>query len=144
MLAGNFTTPIGLAYFNPNQFIVLEKNTGKVFLMTTTNTSQTNRTILDLAVNSASERGLLSVALHPEFPTNPGVYFYWTISSTGSDTNNVSEVPLLGNRVDRFVWDGTNLTFDQNLIQIRAFQADPGQPIRGNHNGGPIRFGPDG
>src|SRR3989442_15880806 len=71
-----------------------------------------------------------------------------------ADSGNVLEVQLLGNRVDRFVWNGSTLTFDHNLIMLRAFQNDgaphpPGQgdqtqPPRGNHNGGVIRFGPDG
>jgi glucose/arabinose dehydrogenase len=54
-------------------------------------------------------------------------------------------VPLLGNRVDRFVWNGSTLTYDRNLIKLHAFQNDAtnGTP-RGNHNGGVIRFGPDG
>jgi glucose/arabinose dehydrogenase len=51
---------------------------------------------------------------------------------------------LLGNRVDRFLWNGSSLTFDRNLIHLRARQADAGQTERGNHNGGVIRFGPDG
>jgi aldose sugar dehydrogenase len=44
--------------------------------------------------------------------------------------------------VDRFVWDANarTLTFDKNLIVLRAFQADADQPERGNHNGGVIRF----
>lgn len=99
---------------------------------------------MDLAVNFASERGLLGIALHSNFPTNPGVYLYWTESTTGNDTGVFSETPLLGNRVDRFVWDGTSLTFDHNLIRLRAIQQDEGQPERGNHDGGVITFGYDG
>jgi glucose/arabinose dehydrogenase len=51
---------------------------------------------------------------------------------------------LLGNRVDRYIWNGSTLTFDRNLIHLRALQEDAGQPARGNHDGGVIRFGPDG
>jgi glucose/arabinose dehydrogenase len=56
---------------------------------------------------------------------------------------------LLGNRVDRFVWNGSSLTMDHNLIRIRAlqppFDREPTPPNgRGNHDGGVIRFGPDG
>src|SRR5262245_13145694 len=101
--------------------------------------------LLDLPVNFGSERGLLGIALHPKFPTNPGVYLYWTESTTGNDTSVLSETPLLGNRVDRFIWDGSNLTFDANLIRLHALQQDATNPVeRGNHNGGIIRFGPDG
>jgi glucose/arabinose dehydrogenase len=69
---------------------------------------------------------------------------YWTESTTGADSNVLSETSLLGNRVDRFVWNGSALTFDRNILRIRAFQQDAGQPLRGNHDGGVITFGPDG
>jgi hypothetical protein len=49
--------------------------------------------VLDLAVNSASERGLLSVVLHPNFPTQPYVYVRWTESLSGVDSNAVADVP---------------------------------------------------
>ena len=138
--ATDLETPVGIAFLERNDMFVIEKNTGQVKRFQ----GATTTTVLDLAVNSASERGLLGIALHPAFPADPGVYLYWTESSTGADSNVISEVPLLGNRVDRFEWDGSALTFDHNLIQLRAFQADEGQPQRGNHNGGVIRFGPDG
>ena len=52
---------------------------------------------------------------------------------------------MLGNRVDRFRWNGSTLTFDRNVIRLRAFQADARtEPLRGNHDGGVLRFGPDG
>jgi glucose/arabinose dehydrogenase len=53
-------------------------------------------------------------------------------------------VPTRGNRIDRFRWDGTSLTYDRTLMRFRSFQADAGQPLRGNHDGGVVRFGPDG
>jgi glucose/arabinose dehydrogenase len=134
-------SPVALAFLGPGDMLVTEKSTGRVQRVVN---GALHSTVLDLAVNSASERGLLGIALHPQFPANPGVYLYWTESTTGADSGNLADVPLLGNRVDRFVWDGSTLTWDQNLIRLRAFQADAGQPLRGNHDGGVLRFGPDG
>jgi aldose sugar dehydrogenase len=136
-----FVTPVSLAFIGAGDVLVLEKNTGQVKRVVD---GVVQGVVLDLAVNFASERGLLGIALHPDFPTNPGVYLYWTESTTGSDTNVLSNTPLLGNRVDRFVWDGSALTLDFNVIRLRALQQDAGQPERGNHNGGVLRFGPDG
>ena len=170
-VVSGLASPIGLAFIGANDMLVLEKDSGRVRRVV--NGSITG-TVLDLGVNNNSERGLLGIALHPDFPVNPGVYLYWTCRSTDApaddffpdeqrcldsnmfadDTNQVLEVPLLGNRVDRFIWENGVLTFDHNLIMLRAFQNDgapsPGgqgdetQPPRGNHNGGVIRFGPDG
>jgi aldose sugar dehydrogenase len=141
MTASGLVTPISLAFIGADDMLVTEKNTGQVQRITG---GIVKETVLDLAVNYASERGLLGMALHPNFPANPGVYLYWTESSTGADTNVLANTPLLGNRVDRFRWDGDTLSFDHNLIRIRALQQDTGQPERGNHDGGVIRFGADG
>jgi glucose/arabinose dehydrogenase len=140
-VATGFALPTSIAFLGANDLFVLEKSSGRVLRVTN---GATTGVALDLAVNSASERGLLGVALHPRFPATPFVYLFWTESSTGADSALVEDVPLLGNRVDRFIWNGSTLTIDRNLIKLRAFQADPGQPLRGNHNGGVIRFGPDG
>jgi PQ loop repeat len=52
---------------------------------------------------------------------------------------------------DRFVWDGSGLTFDRHLTTCLAFQrrrarspdqGDAAQPARGNHDGGVLAFGP--
>ena len=129
--------PVSMAFLGANDMLVLEKASGKV--QRVVNGAVTGA-VLDLPVNSASERGLLGIALHPDFPDKPWVYLYWTESSTGADSNVSNEVPLLGNRVDRFVWNGATLTLDINLIKLRSFQADAGQPLRGNHNGGVLRF----
>jgi aldose sugar dehydrogenase len=169
--ASGLELPIGMAFLSANDWLVLEKDTGRIQRVVD---GVVQGTVLDLGVNRNSERGLLGIALHPEFPANPGVYLYWTCRSTAApadpffpdeercldanmfadDSGAVLEVPLLGNRVDRFVWTGTELQYDHNLIMLRAFQNDaapnpPGQgdaaqPARGNHNGGVVRFGPDG
>jgi glucose/arabinose dehydrogenase len=174
------TTPVSMAFLDRHaffsrrastDFFVLEKNTGQVKLVADGTVSAT---VLDLAVNFASERGLLGIALHPRFPRQPYVYLYWTCRTAapptdptrpdvercdedamlGADTNETLQVPLLGNRVDRFTWNGTALTFDRNIAMLRAFQADgalepPGQNDAaqnpaGNHDGGVLRFGHDG
>jgi aldose sugar dehydrogenase len=134
--------PTSMAFIGNNDFLVLEKNTGKV--QRVVNGVIQSPAPLDLAVNSASERGLLGIALHPNFLLNGFIYVYWTESSTGVDSTNLADVALLGNRVDRYIWNGATLTFDRNLIKLHAFQADANQPLRGNHNGGVLRFGPDG
>jgi glucose/arabinose dehydrogenase len=134
-------TPISIAFLGANDMFVLEKDTGKVKRVVN---GQVQSTVLDLPVNRASERGLLGIALHPQFFVNGKLYLYWTESSTGADSGNLADVPLLGNRVDRFSWNGSTLTFEANIIKLRAFQADAGQPLRGNHNGGVLRFGADG
>jgi glucose/arabinose dehydrogenase len=141
-LASGLSQPTALAFLGAGDLLVLEKATGKVLRVTNGVVQPTPA--LDLGVNSFSERGLLGIALHPQFPANPRVYLYWTESSTGADTENADEVPLRGNRVDSFLWNGSTLAFEKNLITLHAFQQDAGQPSRGNHNGGVIRFGPDG
>ncbi|HJR79455.1 MAG TPA: CHRD domain-containing protein [Anaerolineales bacterium] len=166
-------SPTTMAFIGPDEFLVLEKNTGQVKHVMN---GEIQGTVLDLAVNFASERGLLGIALHPDFPTDPGVYLYWSCIAPPppeedpffptqdecddtpelgeGDTDDILAVPLLGNRVDRFVWDGAMLTYDHNLIMLRSFQndgapeppdqGDEEQPPRGNHDGGVLTFGADG
>ncbi|MEN3353636.1 MAG: hypothetical protein V7640_1794 [Betaproteobacteria bacterium] len=144
--------PIGIVFIGNDDALVLEKDSGQVRRVIG-GVIQPNP-VLDLAVNSNSERGLLSLVLHPNFPGTPFVYVRWTESTTGADSGVISEVPLLGNRLDRFLWNGSTLTLDRNLILLRSRQTDnvavAGHPgtnnpnENANHNGGVMRFGPDG
>lgn len=133
--------PISMAFIGKGDMLVLEKASGQVKRVVD---REVQGVVLDLAVNSASERGLLGIALHPKFRRNGWVYLFWSESSTGADSDTLDGVRLLGNRIDRFEWDGEALEFDRSILQFRAFQADEGQPLRANHNGGVLRFGPDG
>jgi glucose/arabinose dehydrogenase len=144
--------PIGIVFLSANDYFVLEKASGQVKRVIGGVLQPTP--VLDLAVNSNSERGLLSLVLHPSFPAVPYVYVRWTESSSGVDSNASLDVPLLGNRVDRFVWNGGTLTQETNIIRLRSLQTDniavPGHAgtnnanPAGNQNGGVMRFGPDG
>ncbi len=107
--------------------------------------------MLDLTVNSNSERGLLGIALDRDFKRNGTVFLYWSESTLAADSTAGDAVPLLGNRLDRYHWDGSALTYEKTIHRGRAFQEDatnrtnPAVPVfRGNHNGGVLRIGPDG
>lgn len=73
-------------------------------------------------VEAASEGGLLGVALSPDFASDQLVYLYYT---TAED-----------NRVVRYRYEGEGLT-DKDVVL-------DGIPKANNHNGGRLRFGPDG
>jgi glucose/arabinose dehydrogenase len=164
-------TPTGIAFLGEDELFVIEKNTGQVKHVIG---GAVQGTPLDLAVNFSSERGLLGITLDPDFSNNGYVYLYWTCSAPpptgtpffpseiecadepqlGADTEDLLAVPLFGNRVDRFVWDGASLTWDLNLVKLRVFQndgapiprgqGDEEQAVLGNHDGGVITFGTDG
>jgi aldose sugar dehydrogenase len=138
--ASGLDQPVSMAFLRRDDFLVLEKASGQVKRVTN---GSVQGVVLDLAVNSASERGLLGIALHPKFRSNGWVYLFWSQSKSGADTAALDDVRLAGNRIDRFEWEDGRLVFDRNIIKFRAFQADAGQPLRGNHDGGVIRFGPD-
>lgn len=173
-LVDGFVTPISLAFLSDTKWLVIEKTTGEVKVV---ENGIVVGTALDLAVNNASERGLLGIAVHPEFDANGFVYLFWScvapppppnasffptavqcseLPQLGADSDDTLATPLLGNRVDRFLWDEATetLSFDSNLIMLRSFQNDAStsptgpsgeeQPPRANHDGGVIRFGPDG
>src|SRR5688500_8339342 len=73
VVSAGLELPTSIAFLGANDFLVLEKNTGKVKRVVN---GAVQATVLDLAVNFGSERGLLGIALHPEFVVNHEVYLY--------------------------------------------------------------------
>lgn len=143
--------PTSIAFAPEIGLLVTEKATGKVLHI---EDGKAGAAVLDLAVNYFDERGLLGVAIHPDFADQPYVYLHWTSSGRGEgelqllgpDTEDPVAVPALGNRIDRFQWTGTGLVFDRNIIQLpsNTLDTDTSGRIRGNHDAGPLTFGPDG
>ena len=79
MVVDGLDSPTTMAFLGPDEFLVLEKNTGQVRHVMN---GEVQATVLDLAVNVGSERGLLGIALHPRVPRNPGVYLFWSCRSS--------------------------------------------------------------
>ena len=86
------------------------------------------RGVLDLSERAVfrGEQGLLSVALDPEFAEHPFLYVWYSPRGT-----NIA-------RLSRFPVDGTLADPDRELTILEVPQPYP------NHNGGALRFGPDG
>jgi glucose/arabinose dehydrogenase/plastocyanin len=149
--ATGLTEPTAVAFADATSFFVTEKRTGQVHLV---RDGVVGSPVLDLAVNFFDERGLLGIAVHPDFASNGFVYLYWTESGQGdagdpmlgSDTEDAKTLPPLANRVDRFHWDGTKLSWDRNLVKLRSntLDTDTSGRVRGNHDAGPRVFGKDG
>src|SRR6476620_6074277 len=69
-LGSGINQPIGIVFLgSANDYLVLEKASGQVKRVVGGVLQATP--VLDLAVNSNSERGLLSMALDPSFPAVP-------------------------------------------------------------------------
>jgi aldose sugar dehydrogenase len=133
-IVSGLSQPTAMAFIGPSDILVLQKADGRVRRVI--NGVLQSGQVLDVAVDSASERGLLGIALHPNFPGTPFVYLYYTESSTGGDTTTGMPTPL-GNRVYRYTWNG-NALVDSTLILDLPVAPGP------NHNGGTMTFGPDG
>ena len=82
---------------------------------------------VSLNVDDTNERGLLGVALDPNFEINNYVYVYYT-------------VPGSHNRVSRFTAGG-NVAVSGSEVDLLDLDGLSGAT---NHNGGAIHFGPDG
>jgi glucose/arabinose dehydrogenase len=92
--------------------------------------SLVERPFLDIRerIASGGERGLLGLAFHPDYPTDPRFFVDYT------DLNG--DTVIAGFRVSGSDPDAADPTSEANLLHID-------QPFA-NHNGGAVEFGPDG
>ena len=115
-----------------SRWFVLEKATGSVRVFDNTPSVAATSDFLTVAVNAASEGGLLGMAFHPQYAVNREAFLSFTEPS-GASSGMTSVVA-------RFTSMNGGLTLDpgsrENVIRVD-------QPYQ-NHNGGNIAFGPDG
>jgi glucose/arabinose dehydrogenase len=79
-------------------------------------------------ITSGGERGLLGVAFHPDFPTDPRVFVDYTDTNGDTRVSSFLVDPATPGRVDA--------STEKRLLFVK-------QPFA-NHNGGALVFGPDG
>ncbi len=133
IVVSGLALPTSMAFIGRDDFLVLQKNDGRVVRASPSLPGPA--IVLDVAVNNASERGLLGIAVSPDFAHDGLVYLFYTESSTGADTGD-RITPPAGNRVYRYRWDGSTLV---EPLLVLDLPVTPGP----NHDGGIIAFGPD-
>lgn len=112
--------PWALAQLPDGSLIVTDRETAEVTRITDGRTEVLG--IVDDAIAAGGEGGLLGVAVPPDFAGEPRLYLYYT----GPEDNRVVSVPYSGNGLG-----------DPEVILA-------GIPKANIHNGGRIKFGPDG
>ncbi|MBA3750269.1 MAG: PQQ-dependent sugar dehydrogenase [Nitrosopumilus sp.] len=129
---GGLNSPTSMAFIDNNNILVLEKN-GQVRLVS--NGQLLSQPVLEIPVDTQSERGLLGIAVENMSTGNSSnqivdtksVFLYYTES--GGDGE-------LKNRVYKYTWNGQTLENPTLLLDLPAI---PGP----NHNGGKLIIGPD-
>lgn len=123
IIAQDLEVPWGLAFLPDGKLLVTERP-GRVLRI---DGNGKKLEIASINVRAISESGLHGVAVDPNFNSNNYIYLYYTYSDDGDNTLN---------RVVRYRLENNSLWEDKIIVD-----RIPGAP---NHDGGRIKFGPDG
>jgi glucose/arabinose dehydrogenase len=111
----------------PDGEILVTERSGRVRIIESSGNLRNDPIATIDEVKHISEGGLLGITISPNFEDNDYVYLYYTYGESGENTLN---------KVVRYKFSGENLEDPETIIE-----GIPGAP---NHNGGRIKFGPDG
>ncbi len=139
-LVANVGAPTALA-FTPDGRLLVTTQGGTVRIVSGGTLLPTPALSLGSAVCSNSERGLLGVAVDPQFATNHYVYLYYTFNknAAGCPGSNAT-TPV--ERISRFTLDVPTANVISPATEVVLL--DGVTNFAGNHNGGQLRVGPDG
>ncbi len=126
VVAKNLEVPWALAFLPDGQILVTERP-GRVRLIDQDGNLRSDPVSEIKAVKTIGESGLHGIAIHPNFQSNSFVYLYYTYGESDNQTLN---------RVSRFTYTKESFT-DEKVIVDNI----PGARF---HDGGRIKFGPDG
>jgi glucose/arabinose dehydrogenase len=125
--------PTSMVFIGPDDFLVLQKNDGKVMRVTGGVLNPTP--VLDVDVDPRSFGGLLSIVVHPNFQNNQYVYIFYTEGDTDMDILGTA----VANRVYRYTWDSGSGTLTRPVLIANLPALTTGS---GNYSGIMV-FGPD-
>ena len=125
VIANNLEVPWALDFL-PDGGIIFTERSGGVYLIDRFGNFHKDG-LAKISVKQTSESGLHGVAVHPDFDISNYIYLYYTYSSSSNDSLN---------RVSRFTFYKEKL-IDEKIIVDKI-------PGAVNHDGGRIKFGPDG
>lgn len=117
--------PWGIAFL-PNGDMLVSERAGRVRLVRDRNLRP--QPVATVNVTDSGEGGLLGIAAHPDFSSNRWFYLYYTGVKHGTEVNRVERWQLAP--------DGVTASRDRLILDDI--------PVAVYHNGGRIRFGPDG
>lgn len=123
--ATNLQVPWGLAFLPDGGLLVTERK-GTVRLVSKDGKLQ-GEPVLTINVKQDGESGLHGITLHPNFNNNQKVYLYYTYGAEGNRSLN---------KVVSYKFNGDKLEDPQTIVDTI-----PGAVF---HDGGRIKFGPDG
>lgn len=123
---GGLHLPTHIAFLDPNDIIVLEKNNGTVRRVV--NGNMLVEPLLDLKVANESERGMLGVGVSKGLK-GTFVFIYFTEAKDGG--------AAVGNRLYRYEFINNKLIKPKLLLDLPATRGP-------YHNGGAVSIGPDG
>lgn len=123
VVAEGLEVPWAIA-FAPDGRVFVTERPGRIRVIA--NGRLTPEPVAQLTVNHQSEGGLMGIALDPSFAQNGYLYVMYTYRDGGRVLNKVARLTERNGRAGD----------DKTLIE--------GIPGAGNHNGGRVKFGPDG
>jgi glucose/arabinose dehydrogenase len=123
--------PSGFARLPDGRVFIIEQMTGRVRLFVNQSTSSIPLTVSSLT--TGNERGLLAIAVDPQWPTRPYIYLFHTRTGNRSRLVRYTASGDLTNGSSTNVTLGTSLLLLDDLLDNAS-----------NHNGGALRFGTDG
>ncbi len=129
-IGAGLAQPTAVAFLG-NRILVTEK--GGAIRLVRANGVLRNKPLKTFSVNTDSERGLLGIALDPNYAANGWIYVYYT---TGPNAKQYSGAPE--NRVSRIKKRKNKSGYKEKIL------LDHIPSTNGNHNGGDIHFGFDG